>query len=101
MHSVSGGLDIFFSGLDTVGVSAGGVKFRCLYDENFFDDSLGGFVFGENAPVLTAAAVDVAGLARGDSVEVEMIDGRCVCFRVLDVPRRDGAGLAFVPLSRS
>lgn len=92
-------LDLFFQGLDTVSCKAGGIEFEALYDESFYSEELGGAVFGDNAPVITTQARFVRGMGRGDEIEVVLPRGGVV-FRVLDFPREDGAGLAFVPLSR-
>lgn len=92
-------LDVFFQGLDTASCEAGGVSFEALYDEAFFDDAIGGAVFGENAPAITTQARFVRGLKRGDAVSVALWCGRVV-FRAADEPREDGTGIAVVPLVR-
>ena len=94
-----GDLSDYFLGLDASRCEAGGKSFEVIYDEDFYDAELGGAIFGDNVPVITAQAKDVKDLKRGDELTLSLWTGDEV-FRLLDAPRRDGAGLARIPLKR-
>jgi len=79
----------------TVALQGGAtVEFPAIYDEAFLNADLGEYEIDTTRPRLTAAASDVAGVARGDEATVE---GQV--YVVLGPPQTDGTGTAVIPLS--
>jgi len=70
------------------------LAFQAIYDEAFLNAELGAYEIDTSRPRLTAAASDVAGVARGDEATV---DGDV--YVVLGPPQTDGTGWAVIPLA--
>jgi hypothetical protein len=68
-------LDVFFSGLDRVtavfNTSSGTKSVIGYFDNAFYDTSVGDVVLDATQPRLTCKAIDVKGVARGDSVKIK------------------------------
>ena len=68
---------------------------RAIFDDPYFDAGLGEYHLEISKPRLTARAADLAGMRRGDEVEIAG-----TLYDVLSQPQDDGTGIAMLELAK-
>jgi hypothetical protein len=67
---------------------------QAIFDEPYLNAQLGEYEPDTTQPRITAKAIDLAGLARGD---LATVDG--TTYDVMGAPQPDGTGMAVLPLA--